>query len=129
MDVGRYTRDDLDGIVGLCRSEGWPSIPEDPARAHRALTAPGVTTVVAREGSAVLGFAYVQSDGEIQAHLSLIAVDPTRRREGVARLLLERALEMAGGKRVDVVTEDASGFYDSLRHRRLQGYRLYPPFD
>ena len=44
----------------------------DPDRTHRALTAPGVTTIVATEGGDVCGF-QAQSDGEIQAHLSVLA--------------------------------------------------------
>src|SRR5207248_1962368 len=52
--VGRYGADHLDGVLALCRQEGWPSFPEDPARAHRALTAPGVTTVVATAGGRVV---------------------------------------------------------------------------
>jgi hypothetical protein len=34
-------------VLRLCESEGWLSFPADPARAVRALTAPGVITVVA----------------------------------------------------------------------------------
>jgi ribosomal protein S18 acetylase RimI-like enzyme len=128
MEVSRYEKDDLDGIVKICLGEGWPSIPENPDRAHRVLTAPGVTTVVAREGKSVLGFAYIQSDGEIQAHLSLIAVDPSSRRQGIGRQLLELALHLGGGSRVDLVTEEAPEFYEALHHRELMGYRIYPPF-
>ena len=72
--VRPFTPQDLDGVVALCAAEDWPSFPDDPARALRALTAPGVTTVVATEEAAVIGFAQLLSDGEIQAHLSLIAV-------------------------------------------------------
>jgi ribosomal protein S18 acetylase RimI-like enzyme len=128
MEVGLYGKDDLEGIVQLCSAEGWTSIPDDPARAHRALTAPGVSAVVAREGGTILGFAYLQSDGEIQAHLSLIAVDPTRRREGIARKLLDLAFREGGGLRIDLVTEGAEGFYEALTNRPMRGFRVYPPF-
>ena len=70
----------LPGIIQLCADEGWPSFQEDPDRTHRVLTDPGVPTVVALEDDQVVGFAYIQSDGEIQAHLSLIAVAETYRR-------------------------------------------------
>lgn len=69
-----YERSHLEGVVALCEAEGWPSYPADPERAHRALTAPGVTAVVAWDDGMVVGFAYLQSDGEIQAHLSNLAV-------------------------------------------------------
>ena len=128
MDYRRYQPSDLDQVVALCAAEGWPSYPENPARAGRALTAPGVTTVVAIEQGLVLGFAQLLSDGEIQAYLALIAVAPHLRRQGVGRQLLDLGLREAGGMRIDLLTEEAGGFYAALRHRRLAGYRLYPPF-
>lgn len=126
----RFVAGDLDAVIALCAAEGWPSFPEDPTRALRALTAPGVTTVVAEadEAGRLAGFAQLLSDGEIQAHLSLIAVDPAYRRQGVARRLLDLGLELAGGFRIDLVTDSAPDFYAGLRHRRFEGFRLYPPF-
>src|SRR6201999_50084 len=84
VEVRLFQPGDLDGVIALCAAEGWPSFPEDPARALRALTAPGVTTVVAADGDDVAGFAQLLSDGEIQAHLSLIAVAPAYRRQNLA---------------------------------------------
>jgi ribosomal protein S18 acetylase RimI-like enzyme len=117
---------DLPGVLELCAAEGWPSFPADAGRALRALTAPGVTTIVALEGDKVVAFAQLQSDGEIQAHLSLIAVDSGHRRHGLARALLRLALERAGGRRIDLVTDTAPDFYAALPHRRMQGFRIWP---
>jgi ribosomal protein S18 acetylase RimI-like enzyme len=128
VKVERYKRQHLERVVRLCAEEEWPSFPADPERAHRVLTAPGVTGVVAIEGADVIGFAYLQSDGEIQTHLSLIAVDRTRRRRGIGRALIREALRIAGGERIDLVTDTAEEFYESLDHRRMTGYRLRPPF-
>lgn len=124
----RYSPSDLRGVLRLCALEDWPSFLEDEARAHRALTAPGVTTMVAVEGDHLLGFAQFQSDGEIQAHLSLIAVDPAARRSGIARELIALGLREAGGLRVDLVTDTSDDFYASFPHFRLSGYRLYPGY-
>lgn len=55
MEYAVYARQDLEGVVRLCDHEGWPSFGADPERAHRVLTAPGVTAVVARDGSEVVG--------------------------------------------------------------------------
>ncbi len=58
--VRLYERADLAGVISLCQQEGWPSFPADPDRAHRAMTAHGVTTVVAFGDEAVanvVGFA------------------------------------------------------------------------
>lgn len=128
MNIRRYTSRDLVGVLRLCELEHWSSFLEDPARADRALTAPGVTTMVAIEGGELVGFAQLQSDGEIQAHLSVIAVDPRHRKKGIARDLIVTALQQAGGLRVDLITETAETFYSSLPHFRLSGFRLYPEY-
>jgi ribosomal protein S18 acetylase RimI-like enzyme len=126
MEFRRYRNPDLMGIIRLCEIEGWPSLPADPARADRALTAPGVTTIVAVEKEHIAGFAQLQSDGEIQAHLSLIAVDRDFRRKGIARAMIELALKEAGGQRIDLVTDSATNFYQALPHRRMDGFRVWP---
>ena len=82
--------------------------------------------MVAMEDNQVVGFAQMQSDGEVQAHLSLIAVEKGFRRRGIARELIAAALREAGGLRVDLVTDSAEGFYSKLPHRRMSGFRLYP---
>ena len=128
-EVRRFRPDDLESVIALCAAEGWPSFPEDPARALRALTAPGVTTVVAADGAHVAGFAQLLSDGEIQAHLSLIAVDRAYRRRNLARQMLRLALATAGGTRIDLITDSAPEFYAALPHRRLDGFRIWPQID
>ena len=129
MEYRLFTPGDLDAVIALTQAEGWPSFGEDPARAQRALTAPGVTTIVAVDGGRLVGFAQLQSDGEIQAHLTLIAVAADARREGVGRAMLELALEKAGGLRIDLLTEEGDDFYASFEHhRRATAFRLYPPF-
>ena len=52
-----FIEEHLDGVLSLCRAEGWPSFPDDPERAIRVLTAPGVTTVIALDDGKVVGFA------------------------------------------------------------------------
>ena len=84
--------------------------------------------MVALEESEVIGFAQLQSDGEIQAHLSLIAVAPKARRRGVGRQLIVEALRAAGGLRIDLVTDHGDGFYTSLPHIARSGFRLYPEY-
>ena len=126
MQYRLVNRDDLDGIIRLCESEGWPSYTEDRELTWRALTAPGVYTVVAVETDEVVGFAHLQSDGVIQAHLSLLAVASHRRRQGIGRRLVEEAFARGGGKRVDLLSEGSDAFYRSFSHRQLPGFRLYP---
>jgi ribosomal protein S18 acetylase RimI-like enzyme len=126
MQYRRVTREDLDGIMSLCEAEGWPSYTADREHTWGALTAPGVYTVVAIEAGTVVGFAQMQSDGLIQAHLSLIAVARHHRRQGIGRRLVEEAFVRCGGKRVDLLSEGGEEFYQSFRHRPLPGFRIYP---
>jgi len=127
VEIRRFRPDDLDGVIRLCLAEGWPSFPGDPARALRVLTAAGVTTMVALDGGTVIGFAELFSDGELQAYLANLAVDAAVRGNGVGRRLVAEALRVAGGVRVDLLSEDNSmGFYRSFPHFAKPGFRLYP---
>jgi ribosomal protein S18 acetylase RimI-like enzyme len=128
--VSAYDRSHLAGVLTLCTDEGWMAFPSDPDRAHRVLTAPGVTTSVALDDdSVVLGFAQLLSDGEIQTYLANLLVAETGRGQGIARSLLEHVLGRAGGERVSLLSEDGSvGFYAGLSHQSKPGFRIYPPF-
>jgi len=85
--------------------------------------------MVAVEGDSILGFAQMQSDGYIQAHLSLVVVAPSHRRKEIGRKLVEEAFSRAGGKRVDLLTDTADDFYRSFKHQdHWHGYRIYPGY-
>lgn len=117
----------LPGVLSLCREQGWSTYVEDGARTGRVLTAPGVTTMVAAAGGRVVGVVQVQGDGEIQAHVSLLAVAEPLRRQGIGRALLVEALRAAGCLRADLLSEGAESdaFYERLPHRRGTAFRIY----
>ena len=121
-----YADGDLDQVLALCIQEEWPSYPADPVRAHSVFTAPGVVSVVAVDDNDIVGFAYCQIDGAIQAHLSLLVVTPSRRREGIARGLLAFAFDRVGARRMDLITDSAEDFYRSMPHKVKPGFRIYP---
>ena len=126
-EIRRFIRGDLDGIIRLSEAEGWPSFGEDRERAVRVLTAPGVTTVVAVDDGVVVGYAQLFSDGELQAFLASLAVAADARRTGLGRQLVTEALLLAGGERVDLLSEDdAAEFYRAFPHFEKPGFRLYP---
>jgi len=116
---------DLPGVIALCEAEGWPSLPADPERAHCILTNPGVTTYVAVDGE-VLGFIYLLSDGVLQAYIASMAVAVDHRRRGLGTRLIQEALVACGAQRADLLST-ADAFYGALPHRRLSGFRIYPP--
>jgi hypothetical protein len=113
-------------VLALCTQEEWPSYPADPVRAHSVFTAPGVVSVVAVDDNDIVGFAYCQTDGAIQAHLSLLVVTPSRRREGIARGILALAFDHVGARRMDLITDSAEDFYRSMPHKVKPGFRIYP---
>ena len=119
----------LPAIINLCRVENWPSYIKDPEFTWRVLTAPGVTTMVAVDSDKVVGFAQMQSDGFIQAHLSLILVDKDYRRQGIGTRLVKEAFARRGGKRIDLTTSDMLDFYRSFNHKKRFGFRIHPQYD
>ena len=130
VEIVPFVEGHLDGVLRLCVAEDWPSFPDDPERAIRVLTAPGVTTVVALDDGSVVGFAQLFSDGELQAFLANLAVDKELRGRGTGRALVIEALRLAGGERIDLLSEEeAVGFYEKFPNFRKPGFRLYPFHD
>ncbi len=113
----------LDGLIALVAGEGWTEYTEDLERTYRALTAPGVTTLVAIVGGQVVGAIQIQSDGLIQAHVSLLLIDGNWRGIGLGSRLLREGLARAGGLHLDVRTR-TEGYYERLGASRSLGFRL-----
>lgn len=120
-----YRPEHLDGVLALFAAERWLTLIEDPARTGRALVAPGCTTLVAVDGPEedVVGVIWMQSDGEIQAHVSAIAVGRDQRGKGLGRSLITEALDATGVTRVDLISV-ADEFYGQMTERRFQGFRI-----
>jgi ribosomal protein S18 acetylase RimI-like enzyme len=110
----------------LCEAEGWDSW-EDVDAVKRALSAPGVTTLVALEEGQVVGAAQVLSDGEINWILAMLIVASDHRGRGIGKRLVAEAFTRTGARRLDLLTEDEGPrFYRSLPGREMSGFRLYP---
>jgi ribosomal protein S18 acetylase RimI-like enzyme len=113
----------LDRLVALVDGEGWTEYSEDADRTYRALTAPGTTTLIATAGGRVVGAIQVQSDGVIQAHLSMLLIDQEWRGRGLGSRLLRDALDRAGGVQLDIRTR-TDGYFERLGASRSLGFRL-----
>ena len=113
----------LDGLIALLAAEGWTEYAEDPERTFRALSAPGVTTLVALADGRIVGAIQVQSDGVIQAHVSMLLIDREWRGRRLGSRLLREGLERAGGLWLDIRTR-TEGYYERLGASRSLGYRL-----
>jgi len=118
-----FARAHLDQLIALVAAEGWTEYCDDQERTYRALSAPGVTTLVAVAGERVVGAIQVQSDGVIQAHVSMLLLAPDWRGRGLGAQLLRGALERAGGEQLDVRTR-TEGYYERLGASRSLGFRL-----
>jgi ribosomal protein S18 acetylase RimI-like enzyme len=123
ISIEPFTQAHLDGLLALVAAEGWTEYADDVERTHRALTAPGVTTLVAIAGGHLVGAIQVQSDGLIQAHVSMLLIARNSRGVGLGSRLLRDGLERAGGLQLDVRTR-TEGYYERLGASRSLGFRL-----
>jgi ribosomal protein S18 acetylase RimI-like enzyme len=123
VSIEPFAQAHLDGLIALVATEGWTEYTDDVERTYRALTAPGATTLVATNGGCVLGAIQVQSDGCIQAHVSMLLIDRNSRGAGLGSRLLREGLERAGGLQLDVRTR-TEGYYERLGASRSLGFRL-----
>jgi GNAT superfamily N-acetyltransferase len=126
IQLAQFGREHLEGALALFSAEGWDTYTENPERTYRALTAPGSTALVAVDDAAVAGFVQLQSDGEIQAHLSALVVGEAWRGQGLSRRLLREAFARAGGMRIDVISA-AESFYRHLGADERPGFRVRQP--
>ena len=123
VSIEPYTRLHLDGLIALVAAAGWTEYTEDAERTHRALSAPGVTTLLALADGRVAGAIQVQSDGVIQAHVSMLLLDPEWRGHRLGSRLLREGLERAGGLYLDIRTR-TENYYERLGASRSLGFRL-----
>jgi ribosomal protein S18 acetylase RimI-like enzyme len=123
VSIEPFTHAHLDGLIALVAAEGWTEYANDVERTHRALTAPGVTTLVAIAGGDLVGAIQIQSDGLIQAHVSMLLIARSSRGVGLGSSLLRHGLERAGGLRLDIRTR-TEGYYERLGASRSLGFRL-----
>ena len=123
VSIEQFREDHLDGLIALVAAEGWTEYADDAERTRRALSAPGATTLVAIADGHLVGAIQVQSDGVIQAHVSMLLIAQSSRGTGLGHTLLRQGLERAGGLQLDVRTR-TEGYYERLGASRSVGYRL-----
>jgi ribosomal protein S18 acetylase RimI-like enzyme len=118
-----FTQAHLDELIALVAAEGWNEYADDAERTYRALSARGVTTLGALADGRVVGAIQVQSDGVIQAHVSMLLIDREWRGRRLGSALLREGLKRAGGLRLDIRTR-TEGYYERLGASRSLGFRL-----
>lgn len=123
VSIQSFEQAHLDGLIALVAAEGWTEYTDDAERTYRALSARGVTTLVALADGRVVGAIQVQSDGVIQAHVSMLLIDHEWRGRRLGTRLLRDGLERAGGLWLDIRTR-TEGYYEGLGASRSLGFRL-----
>ena len=88
MELKSITADDYDVVRQFLAEVGWQHRVNDPEQFCR-LIANTNRTVVAWDGSRVVGFARALCDGVSNGYISMVAVAAERRREGIGRQLVD----------------------------------------
>jgi ribosomal protein S18 acetylase RimI-like enzyme len=125
VEIVPFEEEHAPGIARLSTTVQWPSL-TDEETVRRVCTAPGSVAYVAVEAGEVVGWAQALGDGVLQSHLSFLAVAPSHRRRGIARLLTVATFQSTHTKRMDLITDSAEGFYEAFEHKQMAGYRIYP---
>lgn len=103
--------------VGL-RGWSWP-----PERVAKAIRASGTLAVAADVRSHLVAFAIMEF-GDVQAHLSLLAVKPSHQRCGIGRAIMEWLEESALTAGITTITlELRANNYSARAFYRLMGFR------
>lgn len=106
-DLRCATAADVAAVADLLAAAGLPTV-----GVEQLVRAPNVL-VVATDGRAVLGAVGLEAHGA-QRLLRSLVVAPRARSVGIGRSLVRRALEVAGGREVILLTETAPGFVEAL---------------
>ena len=94
--------------------EGWPNPPSKEK--HRELLEKSYLSLVALDGTAIVGFVNVISDGVLSCYIPLLEVLPTYRNQGIGKELMKRTLrELSEFYMIDLsCDEDLRPFYESM---------------
>ena len=123
MTLSPFGHDDLDAAAALSRAEGWPHTRND-----WSLLASVAEGVAIRDGRTLKGTALWVPYGPRVASVCMVMVDPSVRRRGLGRRLMDRVLADTAGRSLRLVATpsgqplyQALGFEESGRVHKLEG--------
>lgn len=101
--------------------EGWPNPPSKEK--HRELLEKSYLSLVALDGTAIVGFVNVISDGVLSCYIPLLEVLPPYRNQGIGKELMKRALRaLSEFYMIDLsCDEDLRPFYESMGMKKILG--------
>ena len=113
----------LDGLIALVAAEGWTEYAENPDRTFRALSAPGVTTMVALAGERIVGAIEVYRRRHPGPRLAAVDRSAKWRGHRLCSRPPREGLERAGGLWLDIRTR-TEGYDERLGASRSLGFRV-----
>lgn len=127
IEVRRLTYGDLPGVLSVER-RSFPA-PWSLAMFVLEVSKPGGVCLAAHDGNGIVGYLVCSRYADIW-HLMNVAVDPDRRRDGIAWHLMDRMLEEAGPDErytleVRVSNHGAIAMYERFGFRRAGRRRSY----
>ncbi len=91
MEYRAITPEDYEAVRRFLSDAGWRERVADPDRFARMLRHTG-RTVAAFDGARVVGFARALCDEVSNGYISMVAVAPDKRRQGIGRELVRRLM-------------------------------------
>ena len=92
LAIRKERLDDVAPLIRLLRSVGWDRRTQDPDRLRRAIAATQAM-VGAWDGEELVGFPRELGDGEMNAYLSMVVVDPRWQGFGIADRLIHALVD------------------------------------
>ncbi len=132
MNIRDATTSDVELLLDLWRrADAAPSVTDTVDDVTRVVAAPTATVLVAVDGDTLIGSIIAAFDGW-RGNFYRLAVDPARRRAGIARQLVDAAearLRAAGVQRASALVEGhrptAQAFWSAAGFDHHEGMRRY----
>ena len=108
--------DDYEGLRQFLSEQGWADRVGDVDR-FRAMLDGTALTVLALDGDTIVGFARALCDNACNGYISMVAVSPEYRRQGIGRELVTRLMSIDTEGRLTWVLRarpDSVGFWTRL---------------
>jgi GNAT superfamily N-acetyltransferase len=115
-------RDDYDQVRQLLIDMGWLQRVSDRHRFDRMIAGAN-RTVVAVEGTRVVGFARALFDGASNGYISTVAVAENRQGRGIGRELVKRIMEHQDPDKITWVLRagrGSAGFWEKMGFRKSE---------
>ena len=108
--------DDYEGLRKFLSEQGWDDRVRDINR-FRTMLDHSHLTVLALDGDEIVGFARALCDGATNGYISMVAVAPAYRRQGIGRELVTRLMSVDTDGRITWVLRsrpDSTGFWTRM---------------